>query len=83
MNIAAGQWMNSIKLRRRDLGRGAVALGATATLPGSSLAQNRAESRAVFEGRAEGHPGSAERCERGGRLPPGHGVLRLWTFRSS
>ncbi|MBP1094856.1 hypothetical protein ACVME8_001392 [Bradyrhizobium diazoefficiens] len=42
MNIA-NQWMNSFRIHRRDLGLGALALGAAATLPGSSTAQTRAE----------------------------------------
>jgi len=47
MNIA-NQWMNSFRLHRRDLGLGALALGAAATLPGSSTAQTRAEKPGQF-----------------------------------
>ncbi|MCC8978704.1 hypothetical protein [Bradyrhizobium acaciae] len=32
MNIAAGQWMNSIRLRRRDLGLGALGLGTAGSI---------------------------------------------------
>jgi len=47
MNIA-NQWMNSISLRRRDLGLGALALGAAATLPQPSVAESRAEKLGQF-----------------------------------
>jgi hypothetical protein len=47
MNIA-NQWMNSFRLRRRDLGLGALALGAATTLPGPSAAENRAEKLGQF-----------------------------------
>ncbi|MGY3395286.1 hypothetical protein ACVWW6_007877 [Bradyrhizobium sp. USDA 3311] len=47
MNIA-NQWMNSLRIHRRDLGLGALALGAAATLPGSSTAQTRAEELGQF-----------------------------------
>ncbi|MCW2084762.1 UNVERIFIED_ORG: hypothetical protein M2193_006937 [Bradyrhizobium japonicum] len=47
MNIA-NQWMNSFRIHRRDLGLGALALGAAATLPGSSTAQTRAEELGQF-----------------------------------
>lgn len=41
MNIAEGNLMKSISLRRRDLGLGALALGAAAALPSASPAQDR------------------------------------------
>lgn len=41
MNVTASHWMDTIRLRRRDLGLGALALGTAAALPISSLAQNR------------------------------------------
>lgn len=43
MGIADNQCANSIKLRRRDLGLGALALGAVAALPESGKAQSRPE----------------------------------------
>ena len=48
MNIADNHWLKSISLRRRDLGLGALALGAAATLPRSSVADSRAEKLGQF-----------------------------------
>src|SRR5262245_57504570 len=43
MGILETPWMKSIKIRRRDLGVGALALGALAAQPGLGTAQNRIE----------------------------------------
>lgn len=48
MRIADSHWMKSIGLRRRDLGLGALALGAAATLPRTSVAESQAERLGQF-----------------------------------
>ncbi|MBR0956305.1 DUF1254 domain-containing protein [Bradyrhizobium japonicum] len=48
MSIGENYWMKSFRLRRRDLGLGALALGAAATLPRPSVAEGRAEKLEQF-----------------------------------
>lgn len=43
MSISGNRWLNSISLRRRDFGLGALALGAAAALPGTGVAESRTE----------------------------------------